>query len=78
MFLLTPLGLFNFFLKKKSQLGCQWLTSVTLAPWEAEIGRIMVAGQPRQTFMRLPISTERKRLSMVKHFCNPNNGRQCE
>jgi hypothetical protein len=35
-------------IKKKKRAGHQWLTPVIPATWEAEIGRIMVPGQPKQ------------------------------
>jgi hypothetical protein len=57
----------NFFLKKKKNkrdtpksvlkkitAGCQWFTPVTLATWEAEIGRIMVQGQPGKIVCKTP------------------------
>jgi hypothetical protein len=31
---------------------CQWLTPIILCTWEAEIGRIMVQGQPGQIVPR--------------------------
>jgi hypothetical protein len=42
--------------KKKKQARSQWLTPLILANWEAEIWRIMVQGQPRQTVHETPIS----------------------
>jgi hypothetical protein len=36
------------FVNKKNELGCSGLTPVIPAIGEAEIGRIMVQGQPRQ------------------------------
>jgi hypothetical protein len=34
--------------------GRQWLAPVSLAPWEAEIRRIEVRGQPRQIVLKTP------------------------
>jgi hypothetical protein len=34
--------------KNIQQARCQWVRSVILTTWEAEIGRITVQGQPRQ------------------------------
>jgi hypothetical protein len=36
-------------LRTKESTGHRWLTSVILVTWEAEIGRTVVWGQPRQT-----------------------------
>jgi hypothetical protein len=36
--------------------GHWWLTPIILASWEAEIGKIMVQGQPRQIIQETPIS----------------------
>jgi hypothetical protein len=44
-----------FFLKATS--WGQWLTLVIPATWEAEIKRIEVWGQPRQTVPEIPFST---------------------
>jgi hypothetical protein len=32
----------------KKLVECQWLTPVILATWKAEMGRIVVQGQPRK------------------------------
>jgi hypothetical protein len=46
----------NTTLKKKNEwhTWCWWLTSVILATWEAEIGRIELQGQPRQIVHKVP------------------------
>jgi hypothetical protein len=36
------------FLRKSLETRPPWLTTVILATWEAEIGRIVIPGQPRQ------------------------------
>jgi hypothetical protein len=36
------------FLKLLNSAGCQWLTAIILATWEAEIRRIVVQNQHRQ------------------------------
>jgi hypothetical protein len=57
---ITPVDFITFLIKttttKKKNLspGTQWLTPVILATWEAEAGKIVVLGQPRQMFMRPP------------------------
>jgi hypothetical protein len=64
-----------FFIKKKKKgylAGCQWLTPVILATWQAEIRRIVVPGQPRQTFVRHNLSE--KNLGVVVHACHPSDG----
>jgi hypothetical protein len=42
--------------RKNSLTGCWWLISAILATWEAEIGRIMVQGQPGQIVGEFPSS----------------------
>jgi hypothetical protein len=42
--------------KKESSAGCWWHTPVILATQKAEIRRITVQSQPRQTVWRDPIS----------------------
>jgi hypothetical protein len=43
------------FKKKKDMPGqTEWLTPEILATWEAEIRRIAVRGQPRQTVHEIP------------------------
>jgi hypothetical protein len=39
---------------KQKMLGHWWLTLVILATWEAEIGKIVVRGQPRQIIHKTP------------------------
>jgi hypothetical protein len=34
--------------KKTKKAGHQWLMTITVATWEAEIRRIIVRGQPKQ------------------------------
>jgi hypothetical protein len=34
--------------KNDEQAGCQWLMPIILTTWEAQIGRMMVPGQPWQ------------------------------
>jgi hypothetical protein len=41
-------GLLNYVSIFKQQGRYWWFTTIILATWEAEIGRIMVGGQPRQ------------------------------
>jgi hypothetical protein len=41
-------------LKLECLVGCQWLTPVILVAWEAEIGRIVVCGQPKQKICETP------------------------
>jgi hypothetical protein len=43
---------------KKILAGCQWLEPVTLATWEAEIGRITTQGQPRQIVHETPLQNK--------------------
>jgi hypothetical protein len=45
----TVTGLGDLTVIKKDHLGwCLWLTRVSLATWETEIGRIVVQSQSRQ------------------------------
>jgi hypothetical protein len=39
---------------KRLAAGCQWLTPVILATWEAEIRRIVVPGQTQEKSLRDP------------------------
>jgi hypothetical protein len=39
---------------KNTSAGCQWLTPVILAIWEAEIRRIAVQSQPGQIVHEIP------------------------
>jgi hypothetical protein len=43
-------------LKKVRLSQAAWFTPVILATWEAEIGRIMVQGQPGQIVPKTPSS----------------------
>jgi hypothetical protein len=40
--------------------------------WEAEIGKIMVQGQPEQNFSKI-LSISTNMVGMVAHICNPSN-----
>jgi hypothetical protein len=56
-------------IKKENKL-VQWLTPVILASWEAEIERIVVAGQPRQkNFVRPHLSGKNAVCA-----CHPRDG----
>jgi hypothetical protein len=41
--------------KNKKGTGLWWLTPVTLATWKAEIGMIIIGGQPEQIVLQTPI-----------------------
>jgi hypothetical protein len=43
--------------RARGRAGHQWFMHVILATWEAEIGRIIVQGYPRQV-CEIPISNE--------------------
>jgi hypothetical protein len=48
-------GLFRIRRRKTENLaGCQWLTPVILATWEADIRRTVVLGQPGQIILKTP------------------------
>jgi hypothetical protein len=48
----------NIYIDLKMSTGQeQWLNTVILATWEAEIGRITIQGHPRQKGHETPIST---------------------
>jgi hypothetical protein len=40
-----------------------WLISVILVTWEAEIGRIVVQGQPRKHFVRLRLQNNENKMN---------------
>jgi hypothetical protein len=64
----------GFMQTNSSEARCHWLTPVTLAPWEAEMGRIAVLGQPGQkNFARVHLN--RNKLSMVVRACHLSYGR---
>jgi ABC-type transport system involved in cytochrome bd biosynthesis fused ATPase/permease subunit len=43
-------------IKNRSSAGRMWLTSIILATWDAEIGRITVHGQPRDIVQEISFS----------------------
>jgi hypothetical protein len=51
--------------------GHQWLTLVILATWKAEIGRIMIQGQPREIVCETPLKISRPKWAQTVEclFC---------
>jgi hypothetical protein len=49
---------------------------VTIATWEAEIGRIVVLDQPGQKKFPRPPYKPIKKLGMMVHACNPSQDRK--
>jgi hypothetical protein len=52
-----------------------WFHSVIPATWEAEIGRIMVRGQPRQKFSEVPSQPIMLRVAVLAHLSSQLNQR---
>jgi hypothetical protein len=63
----------NNTLTRKYQSWVCWLKPITLATWEAEIGKITVTGQHGQKLSQDTIFKQ-KRLSTVGHACHPSHG----
>jgi hypothetical protein len=61
---------FFFFLRDNVSARRLWLTPVTLATWEAEIGNLAVQGQPKQKVSKT--SSQQKKLGVVVYSCHPS------
>jgi hypothetical protein len=59
-------------LKREQVAGLQWLTLVILASQEAEIGRIVVQGQPWQKAHEAP--SQLKKAGFVAPACHLSDG----
>jgi hypothetical protein len=63
-------------LKEKLTLSrCHWLTSVILAIWEVEMGRIVIRSQPRQKKVMI-LHFDGKEMGMVACACHSSDGRK--
>jgi hypothetical protein len=65
-------------IKNINPIRCQWLTPVIPATQEAEMGRIMVPGQPRQKEKKNCVTPHlnSKKLVLVLCICRPTDGKK--
>jgi hypothetical protein len=53
--------------KKRKEIWTWWLTSVILAIWEAEVGRIFIQGQSREKFIRPHLNQQLGLVTCIFH-----------